>query len=67
MVKYTTVQYIVSIWYTMHDDIQDLPLNKFEVNFQVSDVWMNFILIWALHNVNLCMPSTPHMDIVINV
>jgi len=45
MVKYIAVQYIVSIWYTLLDDIQDLPLNNFEVYLSISDVWMHFIVI----------------------
>jgi len=65
MVKYIAVQYIVSIWYTLLDDIQDLPLNNFEVYLSISDVWMHFIVIWALHNFKLCMLSTPHIGIVI--
>ena len=43
MVKYITVQYIVSIWYTLHVDKQDLPFNQFEVNLSFSDVWMQLI------------------------
>jgi hypothetical protein len=65
MVKYIAVHYKMSIWYTLYDDLKNLPLNKFEVNLSVSAIWMQFILISVLRNFNLCMPSTQHMYIVI--
>jgi hypothetical protein len=66
MRKHTTVC-TVSIWYKLLCDIQDLALNMFEENLSVSVVWMHWISISVLHNVNFCTPSSPQVYIVINL
>jgi hypothetical protein len=49
---------------TQLDDIQDLPLNKLEVNFISFRCLDALDLIWVLYNVSLYILSVQHMDIV---